>query len=116
MSALAEIKDLAKIYRVGLLRKQVEGARGITFEVRPGLGAGLVAEPELLGLDEPVSGLDPLGRRDVRELSAEERASGRKVLFSSHVLSDVEALCDRVVILQEGKVVVARAVRDLVRR
>jgi ABC-2 type transport system ATP-binding protein len=83
---------------------------------RTGLAAALVAEPELLVLDEPMSGLDPLGRREVRDLIVEERALGRTVLFSSHVLSDVEALCDRVVILQKGKVVVAGAVRDLVRR
>ncbi|MGZ3418596.1 MAG: ABC transporter ATP-binding protein [Polyangiales bacterium] len=83
---------------------------------RTGLAAALVADPELLVLDEPMSGLDPLGRREVRDLIVEERTLGRTVLFSSHVLSDVEALCDRVVILQKGQVVVAGAVRDLVRR
>lgn len=81
---------------------------------RSGLAAALVADPELLVLDEPMSGLDPLGRREVRDLIAEERRLGRTVLFSSHVLSDVEALCDRVVILHKGEVVVTGAVRDLV--
>lgn len=83
---------------------------------RTGLAAALIASPDLLVLDEPMSGLDPLGRREVRDLIFEERANGRTVLFSSHVLSDVEALCDRVVILQRGEVVVSGAVRDLVRR
>lgn len=83
---------------------------------RTGLAAALVANPDLLVLDEPMSGLDPLGRREVRDLIFEERARGRTVLFSSHVLSDVEALCDRVVILRAGAVVVAGAVNELVHR
>lgn len=83
---------------------------------RTALAAALVAEPSLLVLDEPMSGLDPLGRREVRDLVFEERRSGRTVLFSSHVLSDVEALCDRVVILRKGEVVIEGVVSDLVRR
>jgi len=83
---------------------------------RTGLAAALVADPELLVLDEPMSGLDPLGRREVRDLIFEERARGRTVLFSSHVLSDVEVLCDRVVILREGSVVLAGTVNELVHR
>jgi len=83
---------------------------------RTGLAAALVADPELLVLDEPMSGLDPLGRREVRDLIFEERKGGRTVLFSSHVLSDVEALCDRVVILRTGTVVVSGAVGELVHR
>ncbi|MBI2394975.1 MAG: ABC transporter ATP-binding protein [Deltaproteobacteria bacterium] len=83
---------------------------------RTGLAAALVGDPELLVLDEPMSGLDPLGRREVRDLIFEERRSGRTVLFSSHVLSDVEALCDRVVILRGGEVVVAGEVSALVHR
>jgi ABC-2 type transport system ATP-binding protein len=83
---------------------------------RTGLAAALVAEPSLLVLDEPMSGLDPLGRREVRDLIFEERRLGRTVLFSSHVLSDIEALCDRVVILHKGLVVTAGLVKDLVKR
>ena len=83
---------------------------------RTGLAAALVADPSLLVLDEPMSGLDPLGRREVRDLIFEERRAGRTVLFSSHVLSDIEALCDRVVILRKGVVVTAGLVKDLVKR
>jgi ABC-2 type transport system ATP-binding protein len=83
---------------------------------RTGLAAALIAEPSLLVLDEPMSGLDPLGRREVRDLIFEERRLGRTVLFSSHVLSDIEALCDRVVILHKGQVVRAGLVKDLVKR
>ena len=83
---------------------------------RAGLAAALVAEPSLLVLDEPMSGLDPLGRREVRDLIFEERRAGRTVLFSSHVLSDIETLCDRVVILRKGELMVSGAIRDLVKR
>jgi len=70
---------------------------------RLGLGAALMHDPELLILDEPMSGLDPFGRRDVRELIAEQREHGTTVLFSSHILPDMEMLCDRVAIVLEGR-------------
>jgi len=80
---------------------------------RVGLAAALVHEPELLILDEPMSGLDPVGRKEVRDLIVEERKAGRTVFFSTHILSDVEVLCDRVCILKKGEVVVAGSLRDL---
>jgi len=80
---------------------------------RVGLAAALVHEPELLILDEPMSGLDPVGRKEVRDLIVEEKKNGRTVFFSSHILSDVEMLCDRVCILRKGEVVVSGAVREL---
>jgi ABC-2 type transport system ATP-binding protein len=82
---------------------------------RTGLAAALVSDPELLVLDEPMSGLDPVGRKEVRDLIVEERAAGRTIFFSTHILSDVEAMCDRVAILREGKVVVSGALRKLLR-
>jgi len=69
---------------------------------RLGIAAALIHDPELLILDEPMSGLDPFGRRDVRELILEQRERGTTVLFSSHILPDVEILCDRVAIVLEG--------------
>jgi len=80
---------------------------------RVGLAAALVHEPELLILDEPMSGLDPVGRKEVRDLIVEERKAGRTVFFSSHILSDVELLCDRVCILRKGEIVVAGSMGDL---
>ena len=80
---------------------------------RVGLAAALVHDPELLVLDEPMSGLDPVGRKEVRDLVLEEKQRGRTVFFSSHILSDVEMLCDRVCILRKGEVVVAGALREL---
>jgi ABC-2 type transport system ATP-binding protein len=80
---------------------------------RVGLAAALVHDPELLVLDEPMSGLDPVGRKEVRDLIVEERGRGRTVFFSSHILTDVEMLCDHVCILRKGEVVVSGALRDL---
>jgi ABC-2 type transport system ATP-binding protein len=81
---------------------------------RLGLAAALVHGPELLVLDEPMSGLDPFGRRDVRELIAEQRERGVTVLFSSHILPDVEMLCDRVAILLGGRLTRLATVGELV--
>lgn len=70
---------------------------------RLGLAQALLAEPELLVLDEPMSGLDPHGRKLVRDLILEQRAHGRTVLFSTHILSDVEIVCTRAGMLREGR-------------
>jgi ABC-2 type transport system ATP-binding protein len=80
---------------------------------RVGLAAALVHDPELLILDEPMSGLDPVGRKEVRDLIVEEKQRGRTVFFSSHILSDVEMLCDRVCILRQGEVALAGTLREL---
>ena len=82
---------------------------------RTGLAAALIADPEMLILDEPMSGLDPVGRKEVRDLIFTERDQGRTIFFSTHILSDVEAMCDRVAILREGKVIVSGAIRQLLR-
>ena len=80
---------------------------------RLGLASALVHEPELLILDEPMSGLDPLGRRDVRELILEQRERGVTVMFSSHILPDVEMLCDRVAVVMGGRLVRSGTVEQL---
>ena len=80
---------------------------------RVALAAAVVHDPELLILDEPMSGLDPVGRKEVRDLVVEERQRGRTVFFSSHILSDVEMLCDRVCILRKGEVAVSGTLREL---
>jgi len=70
---------------------------------RVGLAQALINEPEIVFLDEPMSGLDPMGRREIRELIAGLREKGTTVFMSTHILSDIEALCDRVAILRNGK-------------
>jgi len=72
---------------------------------RLGLAQALLADPQLLVLDEPTSGLDPTGRKDVRDLLASLRTAGKTVFLSSHLLSEVEQICDRVIIISRGRVV-----------
>jgi ABC-2 type transport system ATP-binding protein len=80
---------------------------------RVGIAQALINEPELVILDEPMSGLDPLGRREVRSLILKLRDRGSTVFFSSHVLSDAEALCSRVAILAKGRLVTAGRLTDM---
>ena len=80
---------------------------------RVGIAQALINEPELVILDEPMSGLDPLGRRDVRSLILRLRDAGVTVFFSSHVLSDAEALCSQVAILAKGRLVAAGRLTDM---
>ena len=70
---------------------------------RVGLAQSLINNPEIVFLDEPMSGLDPVGRREVRDLIASLRDEGKTVFMCSHILSDIEVLCDRVAILKRGK-------------
>jgi len=80
---------------------------------RVGIAQALLNEPELVIFDEPMSGLDPLGRRDVRSLILRLRDRGCTVFFSSHVLSDAEALCSRVAILARGRLMTAGRLTDM---
>jgi ABC-2 type transport system ATP-binding protein len=81
---------------------------------RLGLAAALVHEPEVLLLDEPTDGVDPVGRREIRDLLREEAAKGRAILLNSHLLSEIELTCDRVAVLRKGKVAAMGRVEELV--
>jgi len=70
---------------------------------RVGLAQAILHDPKVVILDEPMSGLDPLGRREVRDIILELKKEGRTVLFSTHILSDAEMLCDRVGVIAGGK-------------
>lgn len=80
---------------------------------RVGIAQVLINEPEVIFLDEPMSGLDPIGRREVRDLILRLRDKGTTVFFSSHVLSDAEALCSRVAILSAGRLVTSGSLTDI---
>ena len=101
--------------RVGLARAadRAVGTYSRGMRQRLGLAQAIIHRPKLAILDEPMSGLDPLGRRDVRELILDLRRDGVTVFFSSHILSDVEALCDRVGVVVEGRLVASGPVHDL---
>jgi ABC-2 type transport system ATP-binding protein len=108
----------AAIARVGLtgfegtpLRKFSKG-----MTQRLGLAQAIQHEPELVILDEPMSGLDPVGRREVRDLILAQRAAGRTVFFSSHILQDAETVCDRVAIVFKGKLRSVGKLDELVSR
>ena len=83
---------------------------------RVGLAQSLINEPRIVFLDEPMSGLDPMGRREIRELISSLRETGTTVFMSTHILSDVEALCDEVAILRNGKLAATGKLDDLLAR
>ena len=106
------------IERVGLA-----GARGQNLKKfskgmlqRAGLAQALMNDPELVVLDEPMSGLDPIGRKEVRDLILELRDQGKTVFFSTHILSDVEAITDRVAIIARGQLQAHGTPAELVSR
>ncbi len=80
---------------------------------RAGIAQAILHDPKLVFLDEPMSGLDPLGRRDVRDLIQQLKQEGKTVFFSTHILSDAEALCDRVAIINRGELRGIGAVEEL---
>jgi ABC-2 type transport system ATP-binding protein len=80
---------------------------------RVGLAQALINDPEVVFLDEPMSGLDPLGRRDVRQLILRLRDEGRTVFFSSHILSDAETLCSRIAIVAKGRLMAAGRLSEI---
>jgi ABC-2 type transport system ATP-binding protein len=80
---------------------------------RVGIGQAILHDPKLVFFDEPMSGLDPMGRREVRDLMEQLKHAGKTVFFSTHILSDAETLCDRVAILHHGELRGVGAVEDL---
>jgi len=83
------------------------------MQQRLGLGMALAGDPDLLILDEPSSGLDPTGMKEMRQIIREQAADGTTVFFSSHILSEVEAVCDRVAILSGGELAIQDTIENL---
>ena len=106
---------VALLERVGLAAAADRQAGGFSkgMTQRLALAMALVGEPDLLVLDEPTAGLDPHGARQLRELIRRERDRGATVFFSSHVLGQVEAVCDRIAILADGRIETVERVDDL---
>ena len=104
------------IERVGLAQARNQSLKKFSKGMlqRAGLAQALMSEPELVVLDEPMSGLDPIGRKEVRDLIVELRDQGTTVFFSTHILSDVEAITDRVAIVARGQLQAQGTPADLV--
>ena len=110
---VAEQRD--RLSLVGLADRAGDRVGGFSkgMQQRLGLAVALVARPELVILDEPTSALDPLGRADVRDLVLELRSQGVAVLLNSHLIGEVERVCDRVVILDHGRVAASGTLAEL---
>jgi ABC-2 type transport system ATP-binding protein len=104
-------RQLAERLDLDTTRKIGQFSRGNKQKV--GVVAAFMSQAELLILDEPTSGLDPLVQRIVLDLVREAKAEGRTVFFSSHILSEVQQVCDRVGIIREGRLVASERVEDL---
>jgi ABC-2 type transport system ATP-binding protein len=83
---------------------------------RLGIACALVHEPEVLFLDEPTDGVDPVGRREIRDLLKEEAAKGRTIFLNSHLLSEIELMCDRTAILRKGTIAAMGRIDELTRQ
>jgi len=106
------------IERVGLAHARGQSLKKFSKGMlqRAGLAQALMNDPDLVVLDEPMSGLDPIGRKEVRELMLSLRDAGKTVFFSTHILSDVEAITDRVAIVARGTLVASGTPQELVSR
>lgn len=128
MSGFENVSLLASIHGIGKNRvKEVFETVGLTtrgddlvktyslgMKQRLGIAAALVKDPELLILDEPANGLDPAGIREIRELITSLGKDGRTVLVSSHLLSEVQQMCDKVAIIDRGRLITSGTVEELV--
>src|SRR5882672_6332901 len=110
------VKDLLE--RVGLANRGDRQLRLYSKGMlqRIGLAQALINDPEFVILDEPMSGLDPIGRREVRDIILDLKARGRTVFFSTHILSDTEMICDRVGLLVKGSLKAVGRIDELVSR
>jgi ABC-2 type transport system ATP-binding protein len=109
----ARIDQLLKLVELEHARKRPIRTYSKGMQQRAGLAQALINNPDLLLLDEPTSGLDPLGRMQVRSIIQRLKDKGKTVFFSSHELGEVETVCDRVAILNQGELKVEGKVSDL---
>ncbi len=115
---LSDTKVQEKMNMVGLKKsfdKRISGySKGMIQRI--GFAQAIIGDPDFVVLDEPLSGLDPLGRREIKDLIVEINRKGKTVLFSSHILSDVEAICSRVGIIINGRMKQVGSLREILKR
>lgn len=116
INAGKEINGLLE--RVGLDRARKVQLRSYSRGMlqRIGIAQALIGAPDLLILDEPLTGLDPIGRKEIKDVILEEKKKGTTIFFSSHILPDAEAVCDRVGIVIEGQIREVGALSDLLKK
>lgn len=107
------IDEILKLVELEHARKRQIRTYSKGMQQRAGLAQALINDPDLLILDEPTSGLDPLGRMKVRNIIQRLKNDGKTVFFSSHELGEVETVCDRVAILNQGELKIEGSVEDL---
>src|SRR5579862_7332996 len=110
------IDQLLKLVELDHARKRPIKTYSKGMQQRVGLAQALINDPDLLILDEPTSGLDPIGRMKVREIIQRLKRMGKTVFFSSHELGEVETVCDRVAIINQGQLMVEGSVSELVKK
>jgi ABC-2 type transport system ATP-binding protein len=109
---IPELLDLVGLARSAARRKQLRHySKGMLQRI--GMAQALINDPDIVFLDEPMSGLDPLGRYQIREIVLSLKSQGKTIFFNSHVLSDVEQICDRVAILARGELLCAGSLDEL---
>jgi len=115
-----ELKDLIPdlIAQVGLERFRGVRLRNFSKGMlqRVGLAQAIMGDPDLLILDEVTSGLDPVGRRDLRDILKDFKDRGKTIFFSSHELSEVSKMCDRIILIDEGKVIQEKSMEEILKK
>ncbi|NJP08946.1 MAG: ABC transporter ATP-binding protein [Leptolyngbyaceae cyanobacterium RU_5_1] len=109
---IPELLDLVGLLQAAVRRKQLRHySKGMLQRI--GLAQALINDPELVFLDEPMSGLDPLGRYQIREIIQSLKSQGKTIFFNTHILADVEVICDRIAILRRGDLICMGSLQDL---
>jgi ABC-2 type transport system ATP-binding protein len=104
--------DLVGLSKLDARKKQMrQYSKGMLQRI--GMAQALINDPELVFLDEPMSGLDPMGRYQMREIILSLKSQGKTIFFNSHILSDVEKICDRVAILAQGELICTGSLNEL---
>jgi ABC-2 type transport system ATP-binding protein len=110
---IPELLDLVGLAKSAAIKKQMRKySKGMLQRV--GMAQALINDPDVVFLDEPMSGLDPMGRYQIREIILSLKAQGKTIFFNSHVLSDVEMICDRIAILALGELLCVGSIPELV--
>ena len=109
---IPQLLDLVGLAQSAAKKKQLrQYSKGMVQRI--GMAQALINDPEVVFLDEPMSGLDPMGRYQIREIILSLKAQGKTIFFNSHILSDVEKICDRIAILAQGELICIGALDEL---